>query len=127
MNLTNLPTSPQKSSGSPDRIDVLFGLFATMFGSSWSDKWVGISIAKLKGDWRAGLARYSDEALRLAYESMLREPWEFPPNQSQFASLCAQFTPRKLVAVQLADKRRVPPPGGFQKLKDILKPMKEET
>jgi hypothetical protein len=97
-----------------------------MFGSAWLKKWDGVPLSRVKADWRAGLQNYPDESLRLAYESMLRNPWDFPPNQSQFGALCAEFAPRKLVAVQLADKRRVPPPGGFQKLKDILKPITKE-
>lgn len=122
MNLTNLSTSPGKPSASLDRIDHLFAHFLTMFGSEWIDKWTGVPISTVKSDWRAGLASYTDEALRLAWESMLRDAWKFPPNLSEFSSLCRQFERRGPHLMALPNKRRgPPPPGGFETLRSALR------
>lgn len=102
-----------------------------MFGPTWMERWPENHTGNVKEDWRRGLASYTDEALRRAYESMLscgpdpREPgrgWDYPPTLSQFGALCRQFERRGPHSIQpaLPDHRRALPPQGFQALKDVL-------
>lgn len=107
-------------SASPDVIDWLFAKLLTMFGRGWTDLWHDIPIATVKADWRGALACYEPETIRLAFESMHRDARQFPPNLSEFSSLCRQFRRTGAHAIAITDARRDPPPAGFASLKAIL-------
>ena len=121
---TNLGTSPGRPSGSPDVIDWLFAKLLTMFGRSWADMWTGVPPETVKADWRAALACYDAETVRLAFESMHRDARQFPPNLSEFSALCRQFKRVGPHVLAIADNRRDPPPGGFQSLRELLRKAK---
>jgi hypothetical protein len=93
-----------------------------MFGPAWTDRHPDRYIPEVKAIWRDSLAGYTDDAMRMAWESMLRDSWKFPPNLSEFAHLCRQFERRGPHRLALPDKRRGPaPPGGFEALRSVLR------
>jgi len=91
------------------------------FGSNWSDRWTGVPAETVKAEWRRVLSDFGPEAVRLAWESVLKAGPAFPPNLAEFTALTRQFVRRgahRLVAI--ADNRREGPPGGFDTLRSIL-------
>lgn len=113
-------TSAARPSASPDVTDWLFAKLLTMFGRGWADLWTGIPPETVKADWRAALACYEPETVRLAFESMHRDARQFPPNLSEFAALCRQFRRVGAHVIAITDNRRDPPPAGFASLRAIL-------
>lgn len=102
-------------------IDWLFAKLLTMFGRGWADLWTGIPPETVKADWRAALATYDADTIRLAFESLHRDGRAFPPNLSEFAALCRQFVRRGPHALAITDNRRSPPPeNAFQSMRDLI-------
>lgn len=99
--------STDRSSASPDAlVDRLFQKFALMYGGAWADKWAGMPIDAVKGEWTRGLHGIDMDAMRLALENIMTEGKPFPPSLPEFVSLCRQFTRRGPHRLALVDNTR---------------------
>ena len=68
-------------------ITSLFARLQVRYGSSWSNKWLGIDPADVQADWAEMLAGYakSPESISHGLDNL---PPDIPPNAAQFAALC---------------------------------------
>jgi hypothetical protein len=115
--MTNLTTSPPKSSASPDRIDRLFTVFLEMYGKHWLDLWADTDVDSVKRAWASALHGLDNECIRLALESIRTTGKPFPPTQPEFVSLCRQFVRRGPHRLALTAPRYEPPGDVFKNLR----------